>query len=142
MFTKKKLTIAVCAAIAVLATGLLMHGKSESAGGGVRIEELALGQGNGAEVGDTVLVHYTGWLINGKKFDSSLDRGRPLVFRIGAGQVIRGVELGTIGMKAGGRRKITVPAALAYGKKGVGKLIPPNSDLVFELQLLRGPASQ
>jgi len=94
--------------------------------------------GNGAEAvaGKRVKVHYTGTLTNGSKFDSSLDRGRPFEFQLGAGQVIKGWDEGVAGMKVGGKRKLTIPADMGYGAKGFPPVIPPNSTLIFEVELL------
>ncbi|MFP5285454.1 MAG: FKBP-type peptidyl-prolyl cis-trans isomerase [Thermoanaerobaculia bacterium] len=103
---------------------------------GLRYTDLAAGQGDEARAGKTVDVHYTGWLENGTKFDSSLDRGRPFSFRLGGGQVIRGWDEGVAGMKVGGKRRLTIPADLGYGARGAGGVIPPNATLVFEVELL------
>jgi FKBP-type peptidyl-prolyl cis-trans isomerase len=83
-----------------------------------------------------VSVHYTGWLENGTKFDSSKDRGTPFSFALGGGQVIRGWDEGVAGMKIGGKRRLTIPADLGYGASGAGGVIPPNATLVFEVELL------
>ncbi|MHB9134289.1 MAG: FKBP-type peptidyl-prolyl cis-trans isomerase [Armatimonadota bacterium] len=99
------------------------------------IEELTVGTGTEAVAGKTVSVHYTGWLTNGTKFDSSLDRKQPFSFRLGAGQVIQGWDKGVAGMKVGGKRKLTIPPQLGYGASGIGP-IPPNATLVFEVELL------
>ena len=103
---------------------------------GLEYVDLAVGQGREAGLGDTATVHYTGWLENGTKFDSSLDRGMPFSFRIGAGQVIKGWEEGVTGMKVGGKRKLKVPPHLGYGARGAGGTIPPNAKLTFEVELL------
>ena len=102
---------------------------------GLQYEDEVAGSGAEAKSGNTVEVHYTGTLADGKKFDSSLDRGRPFSFKLGAGQVIKGWDEGVAGMKVGGKRKLTIPPSLAYGERGVGS-IPPNSTLVFEVELL------
>ena len=104
---------------------------------GLKYEELAEGGGTAAKAGDKVQVHYTGWLTNGTKFDSSHDRRQPFGFTLGAGQVIKGWDEGVAGMKVGGKRKLTIPAALAYGARGAGGVIPPNAELVFEVELLK-----
>lgn len=100
------------------------------------IEDLTVGSGDEAVSGKSVLVHYTGWLTNGSKFDSSKDRNDPFGFRLGAGQVIRGWDQGVAGMKIGGKRKLTIPPELGYGSHGAGGVIPPNATLVFEVELL------
>ena len=103
----------------------------------LKIEEIVVGTGTSPTKGKTVIVHYTGWLTNGKKFDSSVDRGKPFEFRIGVGQVIQGWDQGVMSMKTGGKRRLTIPPQLAYGSKNVGNgLIPPNSVLIFEVELL------
>ena len=99
-------------------------------------EDLTVGTGTEATAGKTVSVHYTGRLTDGTKFDSSLDRGDPFSFRLGAGQVIRGWDEGVVGMKVGGSRKLTIPPEMAYGDRGFPGLIPPGSTLVFEVELL------
>jgi len=103
---------------------------------GLIIEELAVGAGDAAAAGQTVTVHYTGWLTDGRKFDSSKDRNDPFEFPLGARHVIAGWDEGVQGMKVGGRRKLTVPPALGYGARGAGGVIPPNATLVFEVELL------
>uniref|UniRef100_A0A832HYY0 Peptidyl-prolyl cis-trans isomerase n=1 Tax=Eiseniibacteriota bacterium TaxID=2212470 RepID=A0A832HYY0_UNCEI len=103
--------------------------------GGLRVEDLKVGDGAIAEKGQTAIVHYTGWLTDGTKFDSSLDRDQPFSFRLGGGQVIRGWDEGVVGMRVGGKRKLTIPPDLGYGARAVGP-IPPNSTLVFEVDLL------
>lgn len=103
---------------------------------GLKYEDLVVGEGAEAKRGQTVQVHYTGWLTNGKKFDSSLDRREPFEFPLGAGMVIRGWDEGVRGMKVGGKRKLHIPPELGYGSRGAGGVIPPNADLVFEVELL------
>jgi FKBP-type peptidyl-prolyl cis-trans isomerase len=103
---------------------------------GLVIEELLVGEGAEARSGQTVSVHYTGWLTDGKKFDSSKDRKQPFDFPLGGGRVIAGWDEGVAGMKIGGRRKLTIPPALGYGARGAGGVIPPNATLVFEVELL------
>lgn len=103
----------------------------------LKMEEMKAGSGKEAKSGTKVSVHYTGWLTNGKKFDSSVDRGEPFEFQLGAGQVIQGWDQGVAGMKVGGKRKLTIPPQMAYGDRDVGNgLIPANSTLVFEVELL------
>ncbi len=103
---------------------------------GLIIEDLVAGDGAEAATGVEVTVHYTGWLTDGKKFDSSKDRDDPFVFPLGGGRVIRGWDEGVQGMKIGGKRKLTIPPALGYGARGAGGVIPPNATLVFEVELL------
>lgn len=103
---------------------------------GLRYEDLEVGDGDLATAGKTVDVHYTGWLTNGTKFDSSVDRGEPFSFGLGAGQVIRGWDEGVAGMRVGGKRKLTIPPDLGYGPRGAGGVIPPNATLVFDVELL------
>lgn len=103
---------------------------------GLVYEDLVVGEGQVAEAGHSATVHYTGWLTDGTKFDSSLDRGDPFQFSLGAGQVIRGWDEGVQGMHIGGKRKLTIPSDLGYGSRGAGGVIPPNATLVFEVELL------
>ena len=103
---------------------------------GLEYEDLVVGDGATAETGQNVTVHYTGWLTDGRKFDSSKDRNEPFVFPLGRGHVIKGWDEGVQGMKVGGTRKLTFPPALGYGSRGAGGVIPPNAMLVFEVELL------
>ena len=103
---------------------------------GIEIEILKEGTGTAAKNGDAVSVHYVGTLENGVKFDSSIDRGVPFEFTLGAGQVIPGWDIGVEGMKIGEKRKLVIPSSLAYGERGAGGVIPPNATLVFEVELL------
>jgi len=102
----------------------------------LKIEDIVIGGGKEAIAGKVVSVHYTGTLVNGTKFDSSLDRGTPFQFTLGVGQVIQGWDQGFSGMKVGGKRKLTIPPDLAYGTVGVPGTIPPNSTLIFDVELL------
>jgi len=103
---------------------------------GLTYDVLQAGTGAVATSGKKVTVHYTGWLTDGKKFDSSVDRGRPFPFQLGAGQVIRGWDEGVAGMKVGEKRKLTIPSNLAYGDRGFPGAIPPGATLIFEVELL------
>jgi FKBP-type peptidyl-prolyl cis-trans isomerase FkpA len=103
---------------------------------GLRYSEMAAGQGKEATPGHSVSVHYTGWLPNGEKFDSSRDRNQPFTFKLGAGEVIAGWDEGVAGMKVGGRRKLVIPPDLAYGTAGAPPDIPPGATLVFDVELL------
>ena len=102
----------------------------------LKIEDLKHGAGAEAKAGNTVVVHYVGTLTDGKKFDSSRDRDEGFSFKLGAGMVIKGWDQGVAGMKVGQLRKLTIPADLAYGARGYPPVIPPNSTLVFEVELL------
>jgi FKBP-type peptidyl-prolyl cis-trans isomerase FkpA len=104
---------------------------------GLIVEEITVGSGAEARGrGQTVSVHYTGWLIDGKEFDSSVRRDEPFDFPLGAGYVIPGWDQGVVGMRVGGKRKLTIPPELGYGARGAGGVIPPNATLVFEIELL------
>ncbi len=116
-------------------------GKTMTTSSGLQITDITVGTGATPKSGQTCVMHYTGWLYEngakGKKFDSSVDRGEPFEFPVGAGRVIKGWDEGVATMKVGGKRKLTIPPALAYGDRGFPGAIPPNSTLVFEVELLR-----
>ncbi len=107
---------------------------------GLKIEDLKVGDGAVAAAGQNVNVHYTGWLYEngqqGAKFDSSVDRGQPFSFPLGAGRVIKGWDQGVTGMKVGGKRRLIIPPDMAYGQRGAGAAIPPNATLIFDVELL------
>jgi len=103
---------------------------------GLTIEDLVVGTGDAAKSGQRVSVHYTGWTTDGKKFDSSKDRGQPFSFGLGRGEVIRGWDEGVAGMKVGGKRKLTIPPDLGYGSRGAGGVIGPDETLVFVVDAL------
>ncbi len=103
---------------------------------GLQYKDLTVGDGEAARAGVTAVVHYTGWLLDGSKFDSSVDRGTPFEFPLGAGRVIRGWDEGVASMNVGGKRELIIPADLAYGDRGAGGVIPPGATLKFEVELL------
>ncbi len=103
---------------------------------GLTYTDIEQGTGATAKTGQKVKVHYTGWLKNGQKFDSSLDRNEPFEFTLGTGMVIKGWDEGVAGMNVGGKRRLEIPPALGYGARGAGGVIPPNADLIFEVELL------
>lgn len=102
----------------------------------MEIEDQIVGEGEEAVAGQTVEVHYTGWLTDGTKFDSSHDRDQTFSFKLGGGQVIAGWDQGVAGMKIGGARKLTIPPEMGYGERGAGGVIPPNATLVFKVELI------
>lgn len=103
---------------------------------GLYVQDLQVGTGAEAVAGRHVLMHYTGWLTDGRQFDSSHDRGQPIEVLLGRGQVIRGWDQGIVGMKVGGKRKLVIPPHLAYGNAGAGGVIPPGATLVFDVELV------
>lgn len=132
-------TLALIAAL-TLCVGFAVAGKTVKTASGLVYEDLKVGAGAVAVAGKTVSVHYTGWLqtngAKGAKFDSSVDRGKPFDFPLGAGRVIKGWDEGVAGMKIGGKRVLTIPPQLGYGARGAGGAIPPNATLIFEVELL------
>ena len=137
------IAILVVVVLAAAAVGYVLSKRGGSSGGaevttasGLKYVELVEGSGATPQRGQTVTVHYTGTLVNGTKFDSSVDRGRPAEYRIGVGEVIKGWDEGIMSMKVGGKRKLTVPANLGYGAMGRPPNIPGNSTLMFDVELL------
>lgn len=131
VFLKQKPTESTVAESPSPIDNIQMQDKAE-----LKTEDLVVGTGTEAKSGNVVSVHYVGTLLDGTKFDSSRDRGEPFTFNLGAGEVIKGWDLGVSGMKVGGVRKLTIPGSLAYGEYGAPPTIGPNETLVFEVELL------
>lgn len=145
-----RLVLVILACVAVLAAACSGSGSSSSrypssevdvdstitTDSGLQYRDIVVGTGTAASQGDTVVVHYTGWLMDGTKFDSSLDRGQPFDFVLGQGRVIKGWDEGVGTMNVGGKRELIIPPGLAYGDRGAGGLIPPGATLKFEVELL------
>ena len=133
----KKIITTACISIAIIA--FAFNAFAVKTASGLVYEDVKVGTGNVAKDG-MVVVHYTGWLNvdgkKGKKFDSSVDRGRPFSFNLGAGQVIKGWDQGVQGMKVGGKRILIIPSSMGYGARGAGSIIPPNATLVFDVELI------
>lgn len=146
MIREKLLVVVIAAVIAAVGSAAgrddantysptRVEGNPKTTASGVQYWDIVVGTGPTAVAGKTVGVHYTGWLANGTKFDSSVDRGKPIMFPLGAGRVIRGWDEGIAGMKVGGKRQLRIPPQLGYGFRGAGK-VPPNAILIFDIQLL------
>jgi FKBP-type peptidyl-prolyl cis-trans isomerase FkpA len=146
MIKSKFVALFVLVAVLVAASGRAqtgtsgptkVTGKPKSTSSGVQYWDITVGTGAAASAGKSVTVHYTGWLAkDGKKFDSSVDKGQPFMFKLGAGQVIKGWDEGVSGMKIGGKRQLRIPPELGYGARGAGGVIPPNATLIFDVELL------
>jgi peptidylprolyl isomerase len=130
----------VLVAASVITASAQTAGKTMTTSSGLQITDSVIGTGATPKTGQTCVMHYTGWLyvngVKGKKFDSSVDRGQPFEFPIGAGRVIRGWDEGVATMKVGGKRTLIIPPALGYGASGAGGVIPPNATLIFDVELL------
>ena len=113
-----------------------VNGKPTTTASGLQYWDIMVGKGAAAVAGKPVQVHYTGWLTDGKKFDSSVDRGEPFGFPLGAARVIKGWDEGVAGMKVGGKRQLRIPPDLGYGARGAGGVIPPNATLIFDVELI------
>lgn len=143
LFVPGLLTILFCIALAGCAAQPASPGaegdssvETITTASGLQYQDLETGTGPAAAAGDTVSVHYTGWLEDGTKFDSSHDRNQPFEFVLGTRSVIQGWDEGVAGMQAGGKRKLIIPANLGYGDRGAGGVIPPGATLIFEVELL------
>ncbi len=142
--------LAVAGALSASAASIPQEDKAAQPGkevvtrSGLKYVDLKVGEGEEARLTQVVEVHYTGWLTDGTKFESSRDANEPLTFRIGAGDVLKGWDEGVVGMKVGGKRRLVLPPELGYGKLGAGGVVPPNATLVFEFELLgvRNPSQE
>lgn len=130
------LALAACGGSDNKQKGSNVTGETVKLPDGLQYQDLVTGTGASPKPGQTAVVHYTGWLQDGKKFDSSVDRGKPFEFKVGAGQVIKGWDEGVATMKVKGKRKLTIPPELGYGARGAGGVIPPNATLTFDVELL------
>ncbi|BBU61257.1 hypothetical protein MSC49_11920 [Methylosinus sp. C49] len=132
--------LAALALVAAPLPALAQSSATTTTATGIKITDTKVGTGSGAEPGQMLKMHYTGWVsqngAKGKKFDSSLDRGQPFEFRLSAGQVIAGWDQGILGMKVGGKRTLVIPPELGYGARGAGGVIPPNATLIFDVELI------
>ena len=130
------LTVSGCSMKEIVYPGEKTQMKEQTTSSGLKYVDMVPGNGASPRTGDTVTVHYTGYLLNGKKFDSSVDRNEPFSFTLGVGQVIKGWDEGVATMKVGGKRKLIIPSQLGYGARGAGEVIPPNAELIFDVELL------
>ena len=131
-----KILVATIAILVIISSYFLYKQATNNMEQELKIEVLKEGTGEPTKQGDKVTVHYTGWLEDGTKFDSSVDRGPAFIFTLGVGQVIQGWDEGMLGAKVGEKRKLTIPSVLAYGETGMGSIIPANSILIFEVEII------
>jgi len=136
LFVTSTLVAAAALAQTNTASPTKVTGAAKTTSSGLQYWDIKVGTGATAVKGKSVRVHYTGWFTNGKKFDSSVDRGQPFVFSLGAGEVIQGWDQGVAGMRVGGKRQLKIPPALGYGARGYPGAIPPNATLIFDVELL------
>jgi FKBP-type peptidyl-prolyl cis-trans isomerase FkpA len=140
MRLSRRFTLTAAVALAATATAGAAFAQTTTTPSGLQVTDTKVGTGATPTTGQTCVMHYTGWLYEngakGKKFDSSVDRGQPFEFPIGAGRVIKGWDEGVATMKVGGKRTLIIPPSLGYGARGAGGVIPPNATLIFEVELL------